>query len=306
LLRVRPRRQPRKLWVKTSSWPSDQVQALRGIDLEIGSGIFGLLVPNGAGKTTLMRILATLIRPTSGTARVLGYDVTDNKAPSAIRKVLGYLLQELQLYDNLTAVEFLDYVAILKGLYNRTGRRRQIEALLDAVGLVEAGKRMLKAFSGGMKRRVGIAQALLGEPRLLIVDESTAGLDPAERVRLRNLLADLARERIVMLCTHIVEDIGQTCSQMAVLDQGRELFFGSPQALIEQAHGQVWTIVTAGVQPNEDLRIVSTLQVQNGMRYRVLGKRPASYEAVASEPMLEDGYLWLMTQAARNEGQNVE
>jgi ABC-2 type transport system ATP-binding protein len=282
------------------------VQALRGIDLEIGSGIFGLLVPNGAGKTTLMRILATLIRPTSGTARVLGYDVTDNKAPSAIRKVLGYLLQELQLYDNLTAVEFLDYVAILKGLYNRTGRRRQIEALLDAVGLVEAGKRMLKAFSGGMKRRVGIAQALLGEPRLLIVDESTAGLDPAERVRLRNLLADLARERIVMLCTHIVEDIGQTCSQMAVLDQGRELFFGSPQALIEQAHGQVWTIVTAGVQPNEDLRIVSTLQVQNGMRYRVLGKRPASYEAVASEPMLEDGYLWLMTQAARNEGQNVE
>jgi ABC-2 type transport system ATP-binding protein len=275
---------------------SGQVQALRGIDLEIGTGMFGLLGPNGAGKTTLMRILATLIRPTCGTACVLGHDVTDKGAQLAIRSILGYLPQELRLYDNLTATEFLDYVAVLKGLYQGTQRRKRIEALLDVVGLAEAGRRKLKTFSGGMKRRVGIAQALLGEPRLLIVDEPTAGLDPAERVRLRNLLAELARERIVMLSTHIVEDIGHTCSDMAVLCQGRVILRGSPQSLIQQAHGQVWTVVTSAPQPDPGWTTVSTLQVQNGIQYRVLGPKPPGFQAVSSEPTLEDGYLWLMSR----------
>lgn len=275
---------------------SGQVQALRGIDLKIGLGMFGLLGPNGAGKTTLMRILATLIRPTSGTACVLGQDVTADEAPLAIRKVLGYLPQELGLYDNLTATEFLDYIAVLKGLHSSNERRGEIETLLEAVGLIEAGRRKLGAFSGGMKRRVGIAQALLGNPRLLIVDEPTAGLDPAERVRLRNLLVDLARERIVILSTHIVEDIGQTCHDMAVLNQGRVLFQGSPQALIQQAQGRVWTMVADGVQPPKDVKVVSTRQVQDGIRFRVLGERPSKHKAVASEPTLEDGYLWLMSQ----------
>ncbi len=274
------------------------VHALRGIDLKIQTGMFGLLGPNGAGKTTLMRILATLIRPTSGTACVLGHDVTDDKAALSVRKILGYLPQELRLYDNLTAAEFLDYVAVLKGLHNRTRRRDQITALLETVGLVEAGQRKLGTFSGGMKRRVGIAQALLGNPRLLVIDEPTAGLDPAERVRLRNLLADLARDRIVTLSTHIVEDIGQTCTDMAVLHQGQVLFRGSPGMLIEQAQGRVWTIVTGGAQPSKDLEVVSTLQVRNGTRYRVLGEKPANWEAEASEPTLEDGYLWLMTRSA--------
>jgi ABC-2 type transport system ATP-binding protein len=284
----------------TKTYPG-RVQALRGINLEIGAGMFGLLGPNGAGKTTLMRILATLIRPTSGTACVLSYDVTEDKARPAIRQVLGYLPQELGLYDNLTAVEFLDYIAILKGIRSSGARRHQIEALLEAVGLVEARRRKLKTYSGGMKRRVGIAQALLGDPRLLVIDEPTSGLDPAERVRLRNLLADLARERIVILSTHIVEDIGQTCSEMAVLNQGQVLFHGPPQTLVKRARGRVWTIITDGARPDDGLRIVSTLQVQHGVQYRVLGERPAGCEALASEPTLEDGYLWLMAQAARGE-----
>ncbi len=285
-----------KSLAKTYSGP---VSALRGIDLKIGTGMFGLLGPNGAGKTTLMRILATLIRPTSGTACVLGYDVTDDEAIFAIRKALGYLPQELRLYDNLTPIEFLDYIAVLKGLHSKTVRRYQIDMLLNTVGLIDAQHRKLKIFSGGMKRRVGIAQALLGNPRLLIVDEPSAGLDPAERVRLRNLLVELARERTVILSTHIVEDIGQTCNDMAVLNQGEILYFGSPKELIERARGWVWTIVTDGIQPSEGLEIVSTLQVQNGIQYRVIGGCPSSYEAVESEPTLEDGYLWLMLQAAK-------
>jgi ABC-type multidrug transport system ATPase subunit len=280
---------------------SGQVQALRGIDLQIGAGMFGLLGPNGAGKTTLMRILATLIRPTSGTACVLGNDVTDNAARPAIRQILGYLPQELALYENLTAVEFLDYIAILKGIRSSAARQRQIAALLDTVGLVEVGRRKLKTYSGGMKRRVGIAQALLGDPRLLIIDEPTSGLDPAERVRLRNLLADLARERVVILSTHIIEDIGQTCSEMAVLNQGQVLFHGHPKSLIEQARGRVWTIVTDGDQPDGYL-VVSTLQVGDGIQYRVLGKCPTGPKSTATEPTLEDGYLWLMAQATHGAG----
>ena len=270
------------------------VQALRGVDLEIENGLFGLVGPNGAGKTTLMRILSGLLRPTGGSVHVLGHDVTTPRGKQAVKATLGYLPQELGLYPNLTAREFLDYVAILKGLSDRRARRRQIDELLELVGLGESADRRLKTYSGGMKQRVGVAQALLGDPRLLIVDEPTAGLDPEERVRLRNLLAEMAGQRTVILSTHIVEDVSQSCTDLAVLCQGRVLYRGAPRKLIARARGRVWRIVTDGEKPDSGLTVVSTRQLDTGVEYRVLGEPTAQYDAVPMEPSLEDGYIWLM------------
>jgi ABC-type multidrug transport system ATPase subunit len=271
-----------------------KVQALRGVDLEIGSGMFGLVGPNGAGKTTLMRILAGLVRPTSGAVTVLGNDVTSPHGKLATKAVLGYLPQELGLYPNLTAREFLDYIAILKGVTDRAVRRQQVNDVLHQVRLSDEADRQLKTYSGGMKRRVGIAQALLGDPQLLIVDEPTAGLDPEERVRLRNLLADMAARRIVILSTHIVEDISQSCTDLAVIARGKVLFHGAPRDLVARARGHVWTINSSSERPNAGLTIVSTLQLQDTVQYRVLGD-PAGHVAAPAEPSLEDGYLWLMS-----------
>lgn len=275
---------------------SGDVRALRGVDLEIGSGMFGLVGPNGAGKTSLMRILAGLLRPTDGRVEVLGHDMTSNKGKQAVKAMLGYLPQELGLYPDLTAKEFLDYIAILKGIQDGDVRRRQIAERLEQVRLSDTANRKLKTYSGGMKRRVGIAQALLGDPQLLIVDEPTAGLDPEERVRLRNLLADVARRCTVILSTHIVEDISQSCNALAVLDQGRVVFRGEPRELITQARGQVWHITTSGERPNSGVTVVSTLQLQDGVQYRVLGQLTDNLldKAQPVEPSLEDGYMWLM------------
>ena len=270
-----------------------KIAALRGLDLTIDGGLFGLIGPNGAGKTTLMRILAGLVRPTSGQVRVLGHDVDTPHGKFAIKSVLGYLPQELGLYPSLTAREFVDYVAILKGVTDRATRQRQVADVLAQVRLTDVADRHLKTYSGGMKRRVGIAQALLGEPQLLIVDEPTAGLDPEERVRLRNLLAEIATRCTVILSTHIVEDISQSCTQLAVIGQGQVLFHGSPRELIAQAREHVWLIKTAGERPNSGVTIVSTLQLQDAIQYRVLGA-PAGYDAQPIEPSLEDGYMWLM------------
>ena len=278
---------------------SGNVHALRGIDLDIGAGMFGLLGPNGAGKTTLMRILAGLLRPTSGQAQAFGHDLNTPGGKQAVKALLGYLPQELGLYPDLTAREFLDYVAILKGVTDARARRQQIDEVLEMVRLSEPADRRLKTFSGGMKRRVGIAQALLGAPKLLIVDEPTVGLDPEERVRLRNLLGDLATRATVILSTHIVEDISQSCNDLAVINLGQVLFRGSPRDLIAKTRGQVWSIVTAGERPDGGLSVVSTLQLQDGVQYRVLGTPGAhlSGDAKPVEPSLEDGYIWLMQQS---------
>lgn len=273
------------------------VHALRGIDLDIGSGMFGLVGPNGAGKTTLMRILAGLLRPTSGSVEVMGQDMSTMRGKQTIKAVLGYLPQELGLYPNLTGREFLDYVAILKGITDGQARQHQIEELLALVRLSEVADRRLKGYSGGMKQRIGVAQAFLGNPKLLIVDEPTAGLDPEERVRLRNLLADMAQRCTVILSTHIVEDISQSCNDLAVIDKGKVLFRGAPSDLIAAARGRAWTIATAGERPNDGLSVVSTLQVRNGVQYRVLGTPGPQYDAQPVEPSLEDGYIWLMRQA---------
>jgi ABC-type multidrug transport system ATPase subunit len=271
-----------------------RVRALDGVDLTIPTGMFGLLGPNGAGKTTLMRILAGILRPTSGTAYAGGHDLSTEEGRKAVKRVLGYLPQELGLYPDLSAAEFLDYVGILKGMGDRGARRERVAELLETVGLSDVAKRKLKGFSGGMKRRVGIAQALLNDPRLLIVDEPTAGLDPEERIRFRNLLSGLAGERTVLLSTHIVEDVAQTSRNLAVLGGGKVLFRGTVPELIEGAKGRVWTVETDGPQPDGDLTVVSTLHLGASVRYRVVGEPPARLASEPAEPSLEDGYVWLM------------
>ncbi|HLU11092.1 MAG TPA: ABC transporter ATP-binding protein [Oceanobacillus sp.] len=276
------------------------VKALDGISLDIGMGMFGLVGPNGAGKTTLMRILAGLLRPSSGRVIAFGHDMSSASGRLAAKANLGYLPQELGLYPNLNAYEFLDYMAILKGVTDATERKRQINDLLEKVRLTDVAKRRLKTYSGGMKRRIGIAQALLGNPRLLIVDEPTAGLDPEERVRFRNLLADMALERTIILSTHIVEDISQSCNDLAVMRSGNVIFRGSPSDLIERARGHVWTITSSGERPNGGLTLVSTLQMANGVQYRVVGDPDPQYHAAPVEPSLEDGYMWLMQSAGES------
>ncbi len=270
------------------------IQALKEIDLVIPSGMFGLLGPNGAGKTTLMRILAGILRPSAGTARVGMYDLKTNEGRLAVKRVLGYLPQELGVYPDLTAGEFLDYIGILKGMRNATARHARVHELLETVGLAEVATRPLKAFSGGMKRRIGIAQALLNDPQLLIVDEPTAGLDPEERIRFRNLLVTLAGDRSVLLSTHIVEDIAQTCPRLAVLSAGRVMFQGETRELLQAARGQVWTLDTTGPAPVGDLTVVSALNVGAGMRYRVVAQERPNAAAQQVEPNLEDGYVALM------------
>jgi ABC-2 type transport system ATP-binding protein len=277
------------------------VKALNGINLNIEAGMFGLLGPNGAGKTTLMRILAGVVAPSRGSVQVDGHDMSSEKGKEAVKALLGYLPQELGLYPDLTARQFVDYMGILKGMNDPAQRRQQVERVLELVGLQSEAGRKLKTYSGGMKRRVGIAQALVNDPRLLIVDEPTAGLDPEERIRFRNLLVDLAGERVVILSTHIVEDIGQTCRDMAVLSKGNLLFRGSPAELTQAAGGHVWTVtIQEARKPNNGLTVVSMLHLAVGVQYRLVGSAPDGYEgAELTPPGLEDGYVWLMKSAGQ-------
>jgi ABC-2 type transport system ATP-binding protein len=283
---------------------SKAVRALNGINLNLEGGMFGLLGPNGAGKTTLMRILAGIVAPSRGSVQVDGHDLSTEKGKEAVKALLGYLPQELGLYPDLTARQFVDYMAILKGVNDPALRGRQVDRVLELVGLQPDASRKLKTFSGGMKRRVGIAQALVNDPRLLIVDEPTSGLDPEERIRFRNLLVDLAGERIVILSTHIVEDIGQTCRDMAVLSKGNLLYRGSPTELTQAAAGHVWTVTTQEARkPDNGLTVVSMLHLAEGVQYRLVGTSAQGYEhAELTQPGLEDGYVWLM----KNAGQTAE
>jgi len=279
------------------------VKALNGIDLTIGEGMFGLLGPNGAGKTTLMRILAGIVLPSDGKVSIVGYDVASEKNREQVKRVLGYLPQELGMYPDLTARQFIDYMAILKGMGEAEERKQRVNSVIEMVGLSTAADRKIKGFSGGMKRRVGIAQALVNNPRILIVDEPTAGLDPEERIRFRNLLVDLASDRVVILSTHIVEDIGQTCQDMAVLSRGQILFRGSPLQLARAAEGRVWTVLSSAARnPNNGLTVVSMLHMPEGVQYRLVGANAQEYpQALPAQPGLEDGYVWLM----KSTGQEV-
>ncbi len=270
------------------------VHALDALDLTIPHGMFGLLGPNGAGKTTLMRTFAGILQPTSGTIHIGIHDGTTERGRNAIKRSLGYLPQDPGMYPDLTAREFLDYISILKGLHDRKIRQHIVDRFLEEVSLTHVAQRKLKTYSGGMKRRVGIAQALLNNPQLLIVDEPTAGLDPEERIRFRNLLVALAGERTVLLSTHIVEDIAQTCRNLAVMKSGRVIFQGTTAQLIGEARGHVWLMTTQSSRPEGIGSIVSILPMGAATQYRVVEEERPAPGAQLVEPTLEDGYVWLM------------
>jgi ABC-2 type transport system ATP-binding protein len=278
------------------------VWGLRSFSLTLGPGVLGLLGPNGAGKSTLMRILATVTRPTGGRALWNGVDIS--REPDPLRVVLGYLPQDFGIYPNLSAVEFLEYIAAVKGLEGKAARRR-IGELLDLVNLAEVGRRPLGGYSGGMKQRVGIAQALLNDPRLLIVDEPTAGLDPEERLRFRNLLSELSGERIVILSTHIVSDVEAVATGIAVIAQGRLITHGAPEDLLAGVSGRVWEVVVpSGDLPALRTRhlVSSTAHRTDGVHARVVAHQAPSPEARPLEPSLEDAYLMALA-AHRGKGE---
>jgi ABC-type multidrug transport system ATPase subunit len=267
------------------------VLALEDFSLAAGAGVLGLLGPNGAGKTTLMSILATVTRPSAGTFLWNGVDGV--RQPLAVRRVLGYLPQDFGVYERLTAREFLRYLGRLKGLGERDLGRR-VEAVLELVNLHGAAGRRLGSFSGGMRQRVGIAQALLGDPQLLIVDEPTVGLDPEERVRFRNLLSEIAHGRLVILSTHIVSDVEAVASQIAVLRHGRLVALATPEELLRRAAGRVFTAVVPSERLAEvqaRLAISSILRKADGMHVRFVGEGAAVPGARPVEPTLEDAYL---------------
>jgi ABC-type multidrug transport system ATPase subunit len=275
-----------------------RIQALKGISLDVPPGVFGLIGPNGAGKTTLMKILATLLEPDAGTVELDGLDLISQKDKA--RSLLGYLPQDFGLYPSLTAEQMLNYFAKLKGVTNKEQRRALIDALLERVNLSSARKQRLGGFSGGMQQRLGIAQALIGQPKLIIVDEPTAGLDPEERIRFHNLLAETAGEdAVVILSTHIVSDVSSLCSQMAVIRQGAILASSTPQQAIDQLAGSVWeaTVPREQVAASKSRYQVISSQMFGGLaRLRVISKkvRP-SEEFTPATPVLEDYYFNLVT-----------
>ena len=268
--------------------------AISDLSLEIGTGVLGLLGPNGAGKSTLMRILATVTKATQGTVRWNGVDI--GTSPNQLRKVLGYLPQDFGVYPNLSPVEFLSYLAAARGISGGSARQR-IDQLLELVNLTDARKRALGSFSGGMKQRVGIAQALLNDPRLLIVDEPTAGLDPEERARFRGLLAELAGDRIVILSSHIVSDIESAATSIAVIEKGSLRFQGVPEDLLRTVEGKVWEMVVPSTElaaVKQRFVVSATVRTSHGLRVRVVADNQPYEGARPLTPTLEDAYLHLL------------
>ena len=270
-------------------------KALDGISLEIGSGMFGLLGPNGAGKTTLMRILCGILEQSRGKVWINGIDLNEKR--EELQGLIGYLPQEFGAYENMTAYEFLSYQAILKNILDKEEREKRIRHVLQAVHLQDKSSQKIGSFSGGMKQRIGIAQTLLHLPRILVVDEPTAGLDPRERIRFRNLLVELSRERIVIFSTHIIEDISSSCNRVAVLNKGKLCYLGVPAHMTESARGFVWQFLV-DAKKFESLRrklwIVHHARIGDKIRVRCLAASQPTAEAKSVSPTLEDAYLWLL------------
>ncbi|MCX6059701.1 MAG: ABC transporter ATP-binding protein [Chloroflexi bacterium] len=267
---------------------------LKNFSLDIKPGILGLLGPNGAGKSTFMRMLATITKPTDGTITWNGADVI--KSPDTLRAVLGYLPQDFGVYPNLNAIEFLEYMAAIKGL-DAVSAKRRIDELLQLTNLVEAAKRPLGGYSGGMKQRVGIAQALLNDPQVLIVDEPTVGLDPEERVRFRNLLSDLSGERIVILSTHIVSDVEATATHIALVNKGQLLREDAPENLLNVLENKVWewTVLSDDLPALKQKYIISgTIRRSDGVQVRVVSADKPDSNAQNVLPNLEDAYLFFI------------
>ena len=272
------------------------VEALRGITLDIGPGVLGLLGPNGAGKSTLMRIAATVMKPTSGSVRWNGVDIAS--APDALRSDLGYLPQDAGVYPNLSAREFLRYIAALKGMTSNLAERR-ISELIEQLNLGAAGNRQLGAFSGGMRQRVGIAQALLNDPKIAIVDEPTVGLDPEERARFRELITGIAGDRVVILSTHIVSDVETIAERVVMVAKGQVIADGAPDALAAELHGQAWEgIVAPADLPSlrEHFAVTSSMRRRDGVLVRLCGTdAPAGFSPAT--PSLEEAYLLKVREA---------
>ena len=276
---------------------SNGVHAMDAVTLDVPRGMFGLLGPNGAGKSTLMRSIATLQNADSGTVAFDGLDIAANV--DELRHRLGYLPQEFGVYPRTSPLTFLDHVAALKGLSNRADRKAEVEHLLAQTNLWDVRKKSMTTFSGGMKQRVGIAQALIGQPELIIVDEPTAGLDPVERRRFHNLLADIGEEVVVILSTHIVEDVADLCSRMAIMANGRILRHGEPQQLIATLRGRLWqcTVAKAGLPELRDrVDVLSTRRTAGQLEVKtVADQAPPGFEP--SQPSLEDVYFASLAEA---------
>jgi ABC-2 type transport system ATP-binding protein len=270
--------------------------AINNLNLEIPNGMFGLLGPNGAGKSTLMRMLVTLMKPTSG--KVYFNDLELSKNRREIRSMLGYLPQDFSFFSKLKTYEFLDYTARLAGLKNGAARRSAVDQMLEEVGLFEARDRNANKLSGGMKRRLGIAQALINDPQVIIVDEPTTGLDPEERIRFRNLLSTIStRDVIIILSTHIVGDISSTCDNMALLNRGKLAFNGSPEQLVKEAEGNVWQIQateTEYLEINEKYPVISTIPIDGGWEIQVVSNDINGYQGKQISPNLEHAYVHFM------------
>jgi ABC-type multidrug transport system ATPase subunit len=273
------------------------VQALQDVSLNIGSGMFGLLGPNGAGKSTLMRILATLQEADSGSVFLDGIDVLGDH--DRVRQVLGYLPQEFGLYPKVTSLEMLDHFADLKGVSNGSQRKALVEALLRQTNLWDARHQRLGTFSGGMKQRFGIAQALIGDPKLIIVDEPTAGLDPEERVRFHNLLSEIGEHVVVILSTHIVSDVSDLCQSMAIINLGRVLVEGDPLKLARSLQGRIWQKLISRTElaaHKEGFTVLSSRLLSGKTLVRVYAEaEPEGFEPAV--PDLEDLYFWRVSQS---------
>lgn len=258
-----------------------------------------MLGPNGAGKTTLMRILATVMGFGEGKIEIDGLDI--RRDIYEIRKIIGYLPQEFGLYPNLTLMEFLDYICLLNEITNRNERKKRVTQAVEVTGLEKVANKKLKTFSGGMKRRAGIALCLLNDPRIIIVDEPTAGLDPEERIRYKNFLSVLGREKTIVFSTHIINDLENVCSEIGVIDRGKLLFNGYPEDLIDQVEEKVW-VGTCGVDEiamlSEHFLVVNKKLVDGGWEYRIVGEQPPFATSRTEEINMEDAYLALMRGGA--------
>ncbi len=270
--------------------------AIKRLNLNIENGMFGLLGPNGAGKSSLMRILVTLMKPSSGSVKINGFDIVKDR--KKIRKMLGYLPQDFRFFSKLKTYEFLDYAARLSGMKDKKTRATAVDKMLEEVGLFEARDRQANRLSGGMKRRLGIAQALINNPQLIIVDEPTTGLDPEERIRFRNLLSTIStNDVIIILSTHIVGDISSTCKSMALLNQGTLAYNGSPDDLIAQAAGKVWLIKATEseyMEINEKYPVISNVPTNEGWEIQVVADEINGYYGEHIAPNLEHAYVYFM------------
>ena len=284
----------------TKTYPNG-TQALKGVSLTIPRGMFGLLGPNGAGKSTLMRILATLLEADSGSVTFAGIDVLTQK--DDVRKTLGYLPQEFGVYPKVSAESLLAHFAVLKGVTGRRSRNEAVESLLRKTNLWDVRRQKLGGYSGGMRQRFGVAVALLGNPALMIVDEPTAGLDPAERVRFLNLLSELGENSVVLLSTHIVEDVSELCTRMAIIDKGEILLEAEPQRAVKDLQGRIWRrVISTDALPalEREHTVISTKLLAGRTVVHVYGDASPGPGFEPVEPDLEDVYFSTMTRAARS------